>query len=37
MIPSDLVEAVEINKTLSANQDGDGIGGSVNLRTKNAS
>jgi TonB-dependent receptor len=37
VIPSDLVEAVEINKTLSANQDADGIGGSVNLRTKNAS
>jgi outer membrane receptor protein involved in Fe transport len=27
---------VEINKTLSANQDGDAIGGSVNLRTKTA-
>ncbi len=37
VIPSELVEAVELNKTLSANQDGDGIGGSVNLRTKNAS
>jgi TonB-dependent receptor len=37
VIPSDLVEAVEINKTLSANQDADGIGGSVNLRTKMAS
>jgi len=37
VIPSDLVEAVEINKTLSANMDGDGIAGSVNLRTKNAS
>jgi TonB-dependent receptor len=36
VIPSDLVEAVEINKTLSANQDADGIGGSVNLRTKMA-
>jgi len=35
-IPADIVEAVEINKTLSANQDGDGIGGSVNLRTKTA-
>jgi TonB-dependent receptor len=37
VIPSELVEAVELNKTLSANQDADGIGGSVNLRTKNAS
>jgi outer membrane receptor protein involved in Fe transport len=35
-IPSDLVESVEINKTLSANQDGDAIGGSVNLVTKTA-
>jgi len=37
VLPADLIEAVEINKTLSANQDGDGIGGSVNLRTKSAS
>src|SRR5579862_3045243 len=36
IIPSDLVESVEINKTLLANMDGDGIGGSVNLRTKTA-
>ena len=36
-IPADLVESVEINKTLQADQDGDGIGGSVNLRTKTAS
>jgi TonB-dependent receptor len=35
-IPSDIVEAVEINKTLQANMDGDGIGGSVNLVTKTA-
>ena len=35
-LPSDLVESVEINKTLQANMDGDGIGGSVNLRTKTA-
>jgi TonB-dependent receptor len=34
VIPSDLVESVEISKTLTANQDGDAIGGSVNLRTK---
>ena len=37
IIPADLVQSVEINKTLSANQDGDGIGGSVNLVTKAAS
>jgi TonB-dependent receptor len=36
VVPSDLVESVEINKTLEANMDGDGIGGSVNLRTKTA-
>lgn len=36
VIPSDIVESVEINKTLLANMDGDGIGGSVNLRTKAA-
>jgi TonB-dependent receptor len=35
-IPADLVESVEINKTLQANQDADGIGGSVNLVTKTA-
>jgi len=34
VIPSDLVESIEVNKTLSANQDGDAIGGSVNLVTK---
>jgi TonB-dependent receptor len=34
VIPSDLVDMVEINKTLSANQDADAIGGSVNLVTK---
>ncbi len=35
-IPADLVAAVVVNKTLQANQDGDGIGGSVNLVTKTA-
>ena len=35
-IGSDLVESVEVNKTLLANMDADGIGGSVNLRTKTA-
>ncbi len=35
-MPANLVESVEINKTLSANQDGDAIGGSVNLVTKRA-
>jgi outer membrane receptor protein involved in Fe transport len=36
VIPSDLVDLVEINKTLLANQDADAIGGSVNLVTKSA-
>ena len=35
-LASDLVESIEINKTLQANIDGDGIGGSVNLKTKTA-
>ena len=35
-IGSDLVESVEVNKTLLANMDADGIGGSVNIRTKTA-
>ena len=36
VLPADLVESVEINKTLAPNIDGDGIGGSVNLKTKTA-
>ncbi len=35
-IPSSLVESVQISKTLLANMEGDGIGGSVNLVTKTA-
>ena len=34
IIPANLVDSVEINKTLSANQDGDAVAGSVNLVTK---
>lgn len=37
VIPSDLVDRIEVNKTLSANQDADAIGGSVNLVTKTPS
>jgi len=33
-IPSDLIGAIELHKTLSADQDGDAIGGSINLITK---
>src|SRR6202158_4996568 len=36
IIPSGIIEFIEVNKTLSANQDGDAIGGSVNLVTKTA-
>lgn len=36
VIPGDLVGAIDINKTLSANQDGDAIGGSVNIHMKQA-
>ena len=35
-IPADLVESVQISKTLEPNMEGDGIGGSVNLITKMA-
>ena len=33
-IPSDLLAAIEVSKTLTAEQDADAIGGSVNLLTK---
>lgn len=36
LIPADIVESVQINKTLQANMEADGIGGSVDLRTKSA-
>jgi TonB-dependent receptor len=35
-VPADLVERIEVFKTLSANQDADGIGGIVNLVTRTA-
>src|SRR5579862_3271387 len=35
-IPADIVEEVQISKTLQANMEGDGIGGSVNMITKTA-
>ena len=35
-IPADIVGSIAINKTLSANQDGDAIGGSVDVRIKQA-
>jgi TonB-dependent receptor len=33
-VPADLVERIEVFKTLSADQDADGIGGTVNLVTR---
>jgi TonB-dependent receptor len=36
VMPADLVESVEVNKTLAPNMDADGIGGSVNMKTKTA-
>ncbi|HEV2322839.1 MAG TPA: TonB-dependent receptor [Terracidiphilus sp.] len=36
-VPTAIVDSVKVSKTLSANMDGDGIGGSVNLVTKTAS
>ena len=33
-IPADMVESVQVSKTLEPNMEGDGIGGSVNLITK---
>ena len=33
-IPADIVQEVQVSKTLEANMEGDGIGGSVNLVTK---
>ena len=33
-IPADIVESVQISKTLQANMEGQGIGGSVNMITK---
>jgi TonB-dependent receptor len=36
VIPADLVDSVQINKTLQPNMNGDAIGGSVNLVTKKA-
>ncbi len=36
VIPSGMVDEIQMNKTLLANMDGNGIGASVNLRTKEA-
>jgi len=36
LIPTDMVQTVEVNKTLTADMDADAIGGSVNLVTRSA-
>lgn len=36
LIPSDMIQTIEVNKTLMPDQDGDAIGGSINLVTKNS-
>lgn len=36
LIPSDMVQTVEVNKTVTADMDADAIGGSVNLVTRSA-
>lgn len=35
-IPADMVQQIEVNKTVTADMDGDAIGGSVNLVTRKA-
>jgi TonB-dependent receptor len=36
VVPSGMIDSIEMNKTLLANMDGNGIGASVNLHTKEA-
>ena len=36
VIPSDMLDGLEIHKTLTADMDGDAIGGSINVRTLSA-
>ena len=36
VIPASLVESIQVSKTLAANQDGDAIGGSIDLVTRTA-
>ena len=36
LIPSDMVQAIEVNKAVTPDMDGDAIGGSVNLVTRQA-
>lgn len=36
LIPSDMIQLIEVNKTLTSDMDGDAIGGSVELKTRTA-
>ncbi len=36
VVPSDVLDGLEINKTLTADMDGDAIGGSINVKTLSA-
>lgn len=36
LIPADMIQMIEVNKTLAPDQEGDAIGGSINLITKNS-
>ncbi len=36
VIPSDVLDGIEVHKTLTADMDGDAIGGSINVRTLSA-
>lgn len=35
LIPADMIQTIEVNKVVSADMDGDAIGGAINLVTKN--
>ena len=35
LIPSDMIQTIEVNKVVTADMDGDAIGGEINLVTKN--
>lgn len=35
LIPSDMIQTIEVNKVVTSDMDGDAIGGSINLITKN--
>lgn len=36
LIPSDMIQTIELNKVITSDMDGDAIGGSINLVTKNS-